>query len=326
MATFDGYTDQEPTRLVKLQLPVPLLRAMDGLILASGGRYFDREEFIAEAILDRLAEEGAAPAPAAPPVTVPAQELEETFRIGGTWSATAQAPARVQAGHNFGLHNRDLPTLWAVGNLVKHSGKPVDWATFTSQLRPTAQAVGAWLRKIDAAEAPPVKASTGFPRGGSKSKSSEDRFLATALGQIRAGEMQGPAFLMSLLAHEPTTEGSVTATDAAVILLQDLATAGLSFRLPQPVETTRTWLGHLHKFAPDEHKAWLEVLTAVAKEPTRAELVAEFPQWSGSVADTNCMGYISRSREWGLIEAQLHDNRYRLTDLGHEMINQGGIP
>ena len=34
------------------------------------------------------------------------------------------------------------------------------------------------------------------------------------------------------------------------------------------------------------------------------------------MAETNCTGYVSRSREWGLVEPELVDGRYRLTQLG----------
>src|SRR5690242_8177536 len=45
-------------RLVKLYLPVETVRRMDAAILRCSGAYLDRAEFVTEAVLDRLAEEG----------------------------------------------------------------------------------------------------------------------------------------------------------------------------------------------------------------------------------------------------------------------------
>lgn len=80
-----------------------------------------------------------------------------------------------------------------------------------------------------------------------------------------------------------------------------------------------TWVG----FAPEEHSTWLAVLLALREKPTRSDLVDLFPQWPGTQADTNCMGYISRGREWGLVGADLVEGRYELTELGHVVVKEG---
>src|SRR6266540_1046070 len=108
-----------PKRLVKTWLPVDLVRQMDVAIVRSRGGYLDRAEFIAEAIRDRLAEEEAveyqatqAPAVVPPSRPILEEEVEGSF---ADWLESALTlPAAEGPSENFGLHNRDLPTLWAL--------------------------------------------------------------------------------------------------------------------------------------------------------------------------------------------------------------------
>lgn len=308
----------EGTRLLKLRLPAQLVRDMDEAILASGGTYFDRNEFVAEAVWDRLAEEG---------LSVQARARMASVGTGGEWqvqaaakSSPATAPRLVQDGHNFGLHNRDLPTLWVLADLMVNASDGLEWPKYFEQLRDRAQDIGRWLRKQDADGHAAVKAAVGFPRDGAKAKASEDRFLNTAVGAPRSG--QGPAFLMGLIgiAGEPV---EVRPTAEAVELLRELAAMGLTHQLPQPAEAASRWLRHLQIAAPQEHTAWLQVLRALKGRPTRADLIDLFPQWPGTQADTNCMGYISRGREWGLVLPELVQGRYELTDLGRQVVEEG---
>ncbi|MGC4936945.1 hypothetical protein [Kribbella sp. DT2] len=308
----------EGARLLKLRLPAQLVRDMDEAILASRGAYFDRNEFVTEAVWDRLAEEG---------LSIQARVRMATEPDGSEWQVEAAleatpptAPRLVQEGHNFGLHNRDLPTLWVLADLMVNAADGLEWTKYFEQLRERAQKAGRWLRKQDADSHAAVKAAVGFPRDGAKAKASEDRFLSTAVGAPRSG--QGPAFLMGLIgvAGEPA---EVRPTPEAVELLRELAATGLTHQVPQSAEAARRWLRHLQAVASQEHATWLQVLRALEGRPTRADLTDLFPQWPGTQADTNCMGYISRGREWGLVRPELVDGRYELTDLGHQVVMEG---
>ena len=188
----------EPLRLVKLRLQNSLIRAMDAHIVASRGMYRDRNDFIAEAIWDRINEDVAdssqqvtasssAPEGAivhqAPPtfsdvtqgsslqrpavdeviemmvaqssesVDAADNALLKTFHIAvEDVVVTPRLTRRPVSGIIFGLHNRDLPTLWVTAELAvqaRADGEPVAWATFVQRLRSVAQSVGHDLRALD---------------------------------------------------------------------------------------------------------------------------------------------------------------------------------
>jgi hypothetical protein len=318
MSEAEAEQEEDGTRLLKLRLPARLVRDMDEAILASRGAYFDRNEFVIEAVWDRLAEEG---------LSVQARARMATESDGSEWQVEAAlkaspptAPRLVQEGHNFGLHNRDLPTFWVLADLMVNSAEGLQWSKYFDLLRERAQSAGRWLRKQDADSQAVVKAAVGFPRDGVKARASEDRFLNTSVGAPRSG--QGPAFLMGLIGvtGDPI---EIRPTQEAVILLRELAEMGLTHQVPQPPEAARRWLRHLQAVAPQEHASWLQVLRALEGRPTRADLVDLFPQWPGTQADTNCMGYISRGREWGLVQPELAHGRYELTDLGRHVVEEG---
>lgn len=309
-------------RLIKLRLPANVIRAMDDVILGSNQAYLDRDEFVTEAVLGRLAEESPdTDRHRLQPDHVTRED--EPFEMN-VEKVTATITAPVSGGHNFGLHNRDLPTLWSVIQLVALTGgQPLPWATFMEQIRPRAHAAGAWLRVHDMKHDRAIKASIGFPRAGAKAVASEERFVTAAIGQPRGRAVAGPAFLLGLVAATATDPLTITITQEGAAVITALTEQGLSHQLPQPREAARTWLRHVQSVAPDEHKAWAAVLEQVSHSPTRTDLVAHFPQWEGSKADTNCMGYISRSREWGLVEPLLTGGRYKLTDLGRHVVTKG---
>ena len=116
---------------------------------------------------------------------------------------------------------------------------------------------------------------------------------------------------------------AIAPTEGALHLLDDLLARGLSATLPHPEAVTRRWLDHVAANAPEEHSAWMSVLAALRGRPTRTELVSMFPEWEGSRADTNCTGYVSRGREWGLVAPELSNGHYDLTALGEHVLNGG---
>jgi hypothetical protein len=337
---------------------------MDQCIVSSRGAYLDRNEFVAEAIWDRLnedaARDGASIVPVDPLVTTVALDLTSEAGLGGTphdderrepaiampsqgSEVQPMAVVREAAAHSvsaptlsresvggtiFGLHNRDLPTVWVVAHLAMMAvaeGGPVQWAVFVSRIRAEAQLTGSCLRDTDKRGNVIVKAAVGFPKPGEKARSSEDRFIGTALGAPSRTGLAGPALLLGLVASDERQEPrpAIAPTPEALDLLADLADAGFGDALPQPEAATRRWLAHVAACAPDDHAAWLEVLRTVADKPTRRELVARFPQWLGTTADTNTAGYVSRGREWGLVTPELLEGRYRLTPLGEHIVAEG---
>jgi hypothetical protein len=337
---------------------------MDERILSSRGAYVDRNEFVAEAIWDRLTEDadrdgdqatirapwisaaaGAAPRGVGHRAPAEAEDAERLTAVPESKDETAVDPVRVLAdvvarGHDipalprrgiagtiFGLHNRDLPTIWIVAELAQMAvaeAGTVPWPLFVSRIRSDAQAVGTYLRDFDKRAKPAVKSSVGFPKTGDKARSSEDRLITTALGAPGRNGVVGPAVLLGLVASDDRQpRPAVGPTAEGLRVLGDLVGCGFGLALPQPEAATRTWLAHISSLASEEHAAWLQVLRVIADKPTRTELVERFPQWPGTTADTNTAGYVSRGREWGLVLPELLDGRYRLTPLGEHIVAEG---
>lgn len=329
--------DDVPRRLVKLYLPVETVRRMDAAILRSGGAYFDRAEFVNEALIDRLAEENHGSVESLPLehklrplVAVPepkvefAPEIAESVGLSGDWLSKGPVPTLPPApGHeaNFGLHNRDYPTIWAcdlLGRMTAEARKPIAWETFSEELLRKSWAVGRRLAADDAESGRPVKAAVGFPTKAAKKEAAERRFLAHAFGLPTSRGNPGPVFVFRWVGIERAEgEPRIALTDAGVAVLRALAETG--DRGPPFGEAAwRVFVDHLGKHALAELKAWLSVLELLREQPNRTELVERCTSWwQGSEAATNAMSYVSRGREWGLVEAKLRpDNRYALTERG----------
>jgi hypothetical protein len=332
-------TNDIPRRLVKLYLPVETVRHMDAAILRSEGAYFDRAEFVNEALIDRLAEErrGSVEPVALPPerksaplaaVLEPkvefAPDIAESVGLFGDWLSNGAVPTLPPAAGgeaNFGLHNRDYPTIWAcdlLGRMTAEAGAPVDWETFSEHLLRRSWAVGRRLAADDAESGRPVKAGVGFPTNAAKKEPAERRFLAHAFGLPTARGKPGPVFVFRWVGVERAEgEPRIALTDAGLALLRALAETGDSGP-PFGESAWRIFVDHLGEHAPGELKAWLSVLELLREQPNRTELVERCRAWwQGNEAATNAMSYVSRGREWGLVEAKLGpDNRYALTERG----------
>ena len=322
-------TDQ-PLRLVKILMPADVVRQMDRAILSADGAYQGRADFIIDSVRDRVAEEAALRSAA---VKRDAQAGKATrrsslgsvdFVIFGAWielkppSASASPTANV----SFGLHNRDLPTLWAFDLLAQRAaeaGGLVSWADFVGLVGKNSGDVGEWLRLRDLVRERGIQTGTAFPKPGQKQVQSVERFIATMVGSLRRGD--GPLFDLGL-AVPADVEGFLLPSESGLAALAAMVEGRLGTDLPQPETAFRPWWRHLATWAPAEHAAWMRVLRAVADAPNREGLVARFPEWPGSTADTNTTGFISRSREWGLVEPELIDGRYRLTALGEAVAEE----
>jgi Arc/MetJ-type ribon-helix-helix transcriptional regulator len=325
------------TRLVKSYLPVELVRQMDALILNSNGAFTDRSEFLAEAIADRLAEEAHGGSAAAAVVTS-LDDLRRTSPVAtvdddvafGDWLTTGSPitlPIVEGPATNFGLHNRDLPTIWALdwlGRLVKTAGRPIPWSHFVTEMLPRAWAIGQALQVADLARGAPIKSAAGFPTNITKQGAAEQRFLAYSVGSVSApakmlvaGRNDGPLFVFRLAGLVPDGDSiTVAPTSQGVALLADLVGAGFGTVPPHSAEAWAAFSAHLHRWAPDEIGTWRRVLTALTDQPERLTLIERCDWWSGSTAETNSMSYIARGREWGLVEPKMLSGRYHLTDLG----------
>jgi len=310
--------------LVKLLLQPDLVRQMDRAILASAGAYQDRNEFVTEAVRDRLTEDAAAQAGEGRQVGELDQQTsiaqQDDLQTLGRWQGGA--PYAVDAppgtGVNFGLHNRDLPSLWALDRLASMSldqAGPVAWSAFTETVRRDALALGEILRIHDLGRPSGLRAGVGFPKPGPKAERSVERFLAGNVG-TNGRRPEGPFFVLSLAAFIDRDRQSIAPTRHGLDLLGRLIDGGFGMTLPHTETSSSCWWSYLGAVAPEEQAAWRKVLTLIGRAPTRQELIAGFPEWAGAIADTNTTGLVSRSREWGLVEPELIDGRYRLTERG----------
>ncbi len=162
--------------------------------------------------------------------------------------------------------------------------------------------------------------TSGFPTNLKRKEVTEQRFAAHAVGQVSARGNSGPLFVFRLVGLDGTRAAP---TPAAVELMRTLDRGGFAIGAPFPPTAWDAFATHLRAEAPHELEAWLYVLTLVADEPTRPELVDRCTRWRGSTAATNAMSYVARGREWGLVEPALVDGRYLLTERGRAALPVG---
>lgn len=344
----------QSVRLVKTWLPVSLVKEMDETILRSGGAYNGRDDFIREAIADRISEDRLRPGTGGPaPVILlraganrtgpprpdnreqPKEDGSAFLELSvdpGDLTRTPTLPPRALKGALYGLHNRDYPTLWAAHSSVKMAtsrGAPVPWPEFLSEILEAAWRIGAQLARADEERnSIEMKASIGFPTNPEKRQSAEGRFVEHMLGMpSREGSPTGPLFAMQLAGTAPSQSGYVIApTERGKELLKALAAAGLAARPPHSADAWRLFRRHLCEALPEDYSAWTAVLRALAEMPTREDIVRRFSDnWPGAAASTNVAGYVSRGREWGLIAPKLTDGRYELTALGQREIEERNV-
>lgn len=328
-------------RLLKTWQDAHLVRAMDELIIASRGAYADRSEFLAEALRDRIeAEEerlreqgdnGGDPeaavaaeveqtadgeAPASPAVdALPALSPAVEF---GDWLDREVPALPVAPGPaiNFGLHNRDYPTLLAadwLGRLSAEVGEPVAWPRFTRAVIEWAWTFAEKLKSEDLDRPRGAKVAAGFPTNRKKREATEARFRDHFLGTIDKRRNHGPLFVFGLVGLDGQ-RGALS--EAGVELLRELREAGVGAGPPFAPTAWQAFASHLRAHAREEFDSWLRVLAIVAEKPDRETLVNRCDWWTGAAADTNSMSLIARGREWGLVELALDEGHYQLTDLG----------
>jgi hypothetical protein len=338
-AVYGDIAEPAARRVLKVLADTGLIRRMDALILASRGGYVDRSEFVAEALRDRIeAEEELRghvhaepetllpepPASEAAPAAVARVEAaapDASWRFGDWLGSEVPVFERTTPAQptNFGLHNRDFPSLWAadvLGRMTAQAGAPVLWSEYVERATTEAWAFGEALAAADLARPTGLKRSAGFPLNRKKPAGAEVRFRDHALGALTR-EPRGPLFVFGLIGLEADARQPTAAlTPAALQLLTRLQESGVGDGPPFGAAAWAPFCEHLRAHASEELAAWRSVLAVMTDSPNRRELVARCDWWSGATADTNVMGYVARGREWGLVELGLDGGRYRLTELG----------
>ncbi len=328
---------REPLRLVKTWIPATLVRMMDETILSSEGAYQGRDDFIREAIADRIAEDRARPSDSRIPVILLRAGGEENKQFskaeGGLagkehvdWNSAqipTLPPTELRTGL-YGLHNRDFPTLWAARSLTVMAlsrSEPIPWSEYLRETLQAAWDMGAYLTKLDASRGVgELKTSIGFPSNDQNRQSSEARFVEHMIGvSERKGVPAGPLFSMHLAGTNAAAGQTLVApTTACLELWKHLADEG--FGVSGPPFSQGAWCAfrdHLRNALPEDFSAWMMVLRAISTGTSRQALIAMFSaEWPGAAASTNISGYVSRGREWGLVLPKLRAGKYALTSLG----------
>jgi hypothetical protein len=342
-------------RVVKLLLPLPLIRAMDRLLVAGVGGFTTRNEFVREAIDSYILELTHEEAPEEPNarsdrrLAVAPKErssnaadllefrpaasqlagrllLEATMLLPPPATLTVgSGEAEVIAEPLFGMHNRDYPSLWVARRLADYlAAGPLSFDEFTERATEEAWAFAEALRPLEHELG--QKLTALFPTNPEKQQTASSAFRTFAIGSLLVRDdairAEGPLFLWRLIDVTRAGGGTVVRlTRLGKELLERLT--GLTVAPPHSPEQARIFLAHLRKHAPADWWGFERVVALVAERPTRAALIDGFraahPAWGESVAATNAQGYVARAREWGLIAPKVIDGRYELTQLGAEL-------
>jgi hypothetical protein len=345
-------------RVMRVALPVPLIREMDEVILKGVGGYSTRAEFIIDAIQERVLEltvaeiEDAgppvagntptspkptpnAPEPTAPPATSGQDEptIDSTTLnppVTGFTVSAGDDLSRPEGAALFGLHNRDFPSLWALARIAEvTSNGPVSIEKLYDELTQQAWVFGESLLELERLTG--VKRTALFPTNREKRKSAELGFRTFAIGDYQRRTdatftTRGPLFEWRVIGilDEGNPEPSVALTEPGWSLMK--RTCGISIAEPHSRHAACGFLAHLKSHAPGDYDGFTAIVRSIGEAgATRQEVlerIAEaWPDWTDNEVSTNSAGYIARAREWGLVEPKQTKARYNLTPLGHDLTN-----
>lgn len=347
----------EDVRIVRVPLPLDLIRRMDKLIVSGKGGYGTRGEFIREAIEAMVLECTYAQAPKellsstntlasnnqatgrdheSAQGTCPLKE-ERPFALTDTrihapspGYVLANGVAQVADEPIFGLHNRDYPSIWAAGRIAARTS---DGAMDAGEL--FAEVVAdAWLfakKLLGLEKCVGRKLTALFPTNEGKVQTASAGFCTFAVGRYSASGSrvmaEGPLFKWHVVQIEEQNGRLAAGITAAGYRLLELLD-GISLDLPHARKLAERFLDHIRLVAPRDWWGFATVLSAARDGAGRTELVASFQRehsaWNVNKASNYAAGYVARAREWGLLEPKLVDRRYRLTDLGRQQLKRDG--
>lgn len=338
-------------RVMRIAVPVPLIREMDSVIINGIGGYATRAEFILDAIQERLLElttsevedSGpppmvagvSAPTPSATKANNPTDEKFERLptpstteisipRQGFTLEAVDDL-ARPEGLPLFGLHNRDYPSLWALAVLAALAvERPIPVEGYYTKVTGEAWKFGEQLLAVEKKTG--IKRTALFPTNPEKRKAAEMGFRAFAIGDYRPTDdhhfiCSGPLFEWRV-AGLIDTEGAEPLIGMTVAGWEMLtAIAGITVDEPHHSSASDYFLRHLQLHSPADYAGFVEVLRAIGLEgASRQEVLhhteSAWPGWTKNEVSTNAAGYTARAREWGLVEQKQSKKQYHLTPFG----------
>jgi hypothetical protein len=323
-------------RPVKILLPVGLAGRIDEAVASGLGGFHDRHSLVAAAIdaylLDLVyANQGDQ--------SIPALELLPQG-VSSTSQVAPPAVARTARGTSvvdtasalvdeplLGLHNRDWPSLWALGVLAEMSTEAaIPWHSFLEAVTSRAWRLGELIESTPGAGG--RKAAALLPTNKAKAQAAESAFQSFAVAAVGKRPnpegkfmVSGPLALWRAIAFtKMESELCVGLSDQGWDLLDQMS--GLTSALPHGPDTADSFFSFLAAHSPTDWWGFETMLAAITDSPTRQKYLADFAsarKWSSSVASSAAQGYLARGREWGLVEPKIINGRYLLTDFGKEM-------
>lgn len=318
-------------RIVRVPLPVELIRQMDELILSGTGEFGCRAEFIHEAVEALVLENTFEAAdPISDLVGDNDRELikEIDIRLPSVdfGYVLENGVAKVEDDLIFGLHNRDYPSLWAAVEIARltHDG-PMEgdqlFAEVTNRAWNFAKALSATMPEKAR------RATALFPTNTKKPQTASAGFKSYGIGKFsRNGNgiiAHGPLFCWGVCQVELVdNQMHVGITSAGYDLLA--AVAGISAEQPHNREAAERFIAYLKVNAPADWSGMSVVLAAASGTENREQLCSRFarlwPDIGQARAPNYASGYVARCREWGLLEPKLQKGSYTLTDFGRKLL------
>lgn len=343
----------DETRILRVPLTVDLIQRMDNLLIQGVAGYETRADLVREAIeamVMELSYEAAPPEPGAS-----ASRTKTSTKNGGISRAEPDAnipPSRTTIDENFtrlqlpedfvlideqtaqivdhplfGLHNRDYPSLWAATLLAQTTQTSlVSWERFLTCAVDAAWSMGQHLSALESTT--DQKLSGIFPTNRIKPQSAEDGFKNSAIGYCKNGGNElvcsGPLFqwrICQVRRRHGEIEIGITALGRD--LLRSLK--GFSVHMPHNPDHAASFFNYLKLHAPADYECFESLLKSVGENARRFDVIelfrSRYPGWTEAQAATNVAGYVSRAREWGLLESKQRKGLYTLTVFGKEILN-----
>lgn len=332
-------------RVMRVTLPVELVKQMDLLIMSGTGGYQTRTELIEDSLrqqvelplteaggIEEVIEHGAKRTIYAPEDVAVAAGPATTALASSSASQvipTAEVISEPMDEALFGLHNRDYPSLWAASFLRQQT------QTGTVPLQTYLESVvaAAWTHAqvlLSVQNSTRAKTTALFPTNPAKKKAAEAAFRQFAIGGVRPPRSDGrvptygPLFVWQIAAltgHPDRPDVGLTAQGDQLLGIMQ----GLTVEEPHPPQIATTFLGYLREHASQDHRGFWQILEAVGPQGCdRKHLVEQmataWPAWKDSELSTNTAGYVARAREWGLLRPRLEQGRYLLTGFGHHYL------
>ena len=342
-------------RIVRVPLAAELIHRMDVLVSNRTAGYETRADFIRDAIEALVLELSYPPAPperlgpkeeglvdahvqhregAAGPYVESSRDVQvpdmaiTRLKAPQQVSFADQQGAQVEDDVLFGLHNRDYPSLWVAYNLAHATVDSLVHAeAFIEAVVKRAWSFAELIRNLDSTGT--MKLTAMFPTNRSKPQSAAQGFRTFAVGGFSTRDNSltawGALFQWNLCQLQRNGQDVLLGlTREGFELLGALS--GISLDLPHGRRFAEVFFAHLKRYAQADWRALHDIIELVAHGCSRTELIrrllSEQPAWTEAQAATHVAGYISRSREWGLVEPKQIRGNYVLTDFGKELLEE----